>query len=135
MEVPSAPKQISLLIISFWVKPPCYRRAWAITTVRIHVFPPLTTCWSVSIIKILFHARITCACSEIQDWLSTIITPSTFKKRKLAPTTVVWVYFKTCSNMQSTISHLEPSNQCFMGLSKTFSYTNNVYIVVYFVMG
>ncbi len=135
METPLEPKQISLLVVSFWIKPPCCMKAWTIIVVRLSTFPPSTICWSVSRIGILFHACITYACTKIQDWFSIVITSFALKEKKFAITTIVWICFKTYSNMQFAISRLEPSDQCLMWLSSIFSCANNVCIIVYSIMG
>jgi hypothetical protein len=51
----------------------------------------------------------------------------------MSPTTTLWIIFKTCSHIQSTISRHAPPNQCFIVLWKTFHCKNNNFMVIYWV--
>jgi hypothetical protein len=99
-EAPSALKQMSLVPISFLVKPPCYMRDWTIVVVTLFTFPPSKTCWSVN--KIFFPCMHHIHMYWKQDWISIVIISSTLKERKLGWTTTI---AHTCNLSSLTQTH------------------------------
>ncbi len=113
---------------------PLLHKGWGNDKDQIVYITTFKTQWKLKWTKVIFHVYITHTWTNIWNWLSIIVASFALKKTNLPPTTTLWVFFKTCSHIQFAISQHAPSNQCFMGLLRTFNCTNNLCVVVYFVM-